>query len=529
MTLFLKHLVKSVRRRPLQPFMLVVTLALAIASSIFFFTVGEALNDEADALQAEKYGNADIAVTLTGDSVSRFMFTADVEDILGEQADSVGCLELPIFVGQEMETVFAVATDFGEVEKIFDLSLLEIGEITESTLAQSALVSAEFARSRALSLGDSFSATVFGSERSYVVRGISENDFMASYDVMLDTSGIVKIMAEDSLLVSAMIDSFEAATVIYLNLADGADVDECMALLKDDERFSDKGVNAISEIVKIEKNTETMSLVIDVVILISALLCAAVVFSCFFVLSSERKEENNSFILSGASRRFIALFEYLEVLVYWVVGSLFGILLSIPLVRFFIGVAGFKYATDNVRAGAVLGSVFFILGILLLTVGAFVFSERFRGRRPAGIAAERRAAAISSSVFLLLLLLLVILPAASRFAVFVLCLAALMLALFFCVPVVIRCVAGALGDKMDRRAVSGGDVRMAPLKYAVKNLSSVRLLQNVSRLVALLCCILASAGMIVASSFGVVSNMKNLFDADYIVMNATDSCTKKLA
>ena len=527
MRLFLKHLTRSVRRRPLQPFMLIVTLTLAIASSIFFFSVGRALDDEANVMQAEKYGSADIAVTLTGDCASRFMFTADVEDILGDRADSVGCLELPIFVGREMETVFAVATDFRAVEKIFDLHLLEIAEIKASDLGDSALVSAEFANSRSLSLGDSFSATVFGTEKTYVVCGIAESDFMAAYDVMVDTSGIVKIMAEDSLLVSAMIDSFEAATVIYISIAEDIDVEECMTLLKADERFADKSINAVYEIVKIEKNVETMSLIVDVVILISALLCAAVVFSCFFVLSSERAEENNSFILSGATRRFIALFEYLEVVVYWAVGSVFGILLSVPLVRFFVGAAGFKYATDKLRVDCVLLSVFFILGILLLTVGAFIFAERFRGRRPLGIKVERRAAAASVAVFLSLLLLLLILPAASRFIVFVICLAALMAALFFCVPVVIRCVAGAIGDALDRRAVSRGGG--APLKYAMKNLSSVRLLQNVSRLVALLLCILASAGMIVASSFGAMSNMEKLFDADYVVLNATDSCTKKLS
>ena len=126
MKLFLKHLFRSMRQRPLQPILLILSLSLAIATAIFNYSIEEALDEETKIAQAEGYGSSDLLIELTGSSKSRFMFASDINELLGEEVASVGCLELPVFFGESRETVFGVATDFENVDKQFTLFTNEI-------------------------------------------------------------------------------------------------------------------------------------------------------------------------------------------------------------------------------------------------------------------------------------------------------------------------------------------------------------------------------------------------------------------
>ena len=93
MRLFLKHLFRSILKKPLQPFVLVLTLTLSIAVSIFSFVTREALEEEIAQKQIMQYGNAQISITLNGTSQSRFMFEKDVEKVLGDRAKTAGTFE----------------------------------------------------------------------------------------------------------------------------------------------------------------------------------------------------------------------------------------------------------------------------------------------------------------------------------------------------------------------------------------------------------------------------------------------------
>ena len=90
MKLFFKHLLRSTLKKPLQPILLTLTLALAVMASIFTLTLERMIDDENSALQAVTYGSADLTVTLDGASTSRFMFVKDAEQILGESAKVAG-------------------------------------------------------------------------------------------------------------------------------------------------------------------------------------------------------------------------------------------------------------------------------------------------------------------------------------------------------------------------------------------------------------------------------------------------------
>ncbi|MBQ9131656.1 MAG: ABC transporter permease [Clostridia bacterium] len=528
MTLFFKHLCKSTRQRPLQPLLLIITLALAVSTSIFSYTVEDALAEEAEWIQAAQYGDSDLSVALTGSSGSRFMFASDIEDLLGKEITTVGCLELPVFVGEHQETVAGVATDFERVGHIFDLRFSEYGSLPPSAVPHSAFVSADFAEMWGLSVGDQLDAVAFGTQKTYTVAGISNSRFMESYDVMVDIRGIVRIMAEDSLLISAVSDRLQPATAIYVKLAEGQDPEACAKILMQDARFADKNVILTSNLVRERMNTQDMSTVVDVLILVSVVLCAAVVFCCFFILSAQRVEENFIFSLSGASPVLLCLAQYVEVFGYWLVGSGLGTVLSIPMVQSFIHSDLFSYAADTIHPLTVLKSALLMLGILLLTVGTFLFAQRFRDKRRAGHKAETRLAWCSVLTCTALFAVLSILPAGTRFPCFLFTCVLLVLSLFLCVPPLMRWLMERWNGAWEARILVSFEATRNSLRYALKNVCTVKILHNISRLVAVLTCILLMMATVVSGTLGFIDCVQTVFDADYAVINATESCYEKV-
>ena len=63
----------------------------------------------------------------------------------------------------------------------------------------------------------------------------------------------------------------------------------------------------------------------------------------------------------------------------------------------------------------------------------------------------------------------------------------------------------------------------------MKNIFSVKILHNISRLVALLTCILLTSSLMIASAFGNTQAVYRFFNGDYVVINATESCTEKVS
>ena len=216
MKLFFKHLFGSIKKRPLQPFILLFTFLLAITVCASVLTLGECLDYEVSSEQTVKYGNADFTVGISAHSSSRFVFTEDVKKIVGEDILVAGIYELPLFWGKEKNLVLGVATDFAEIGNVFKLKFSEYGIITSATIDESAIITRKFATEKGLSVGDLFVANVLGYEKSYTVQAISEQPLIATYDVMVNISGVMQLLANDSLLVSALGDSFKPCSVVYV-------------------------------------------------------------------------------------------------------------------------------------------------------------------------------------------------------------------------------------------------------------------------------------------------------------------------
>ena len=84
MRLFFKHLLRSIRGRPLQPIVLVLTMALSVAIMACAISLEARLGEEIEIGSRMEYGDANLVVTLGSESTSRFMFEDEAREILGE-------------------------------------------------------------------------------------------------------------------------------------------------------------------------------------------------------------------------------------------------------------------------------------------------------------------------------------------------------------------------------------------------------------------------------------------------------------
>lgn len=528
MKLLLKHWVKSVRLRPLQPIILSVVLLISILSMVLSLSVHDLLQQESELWQAEGYGSADISISLNGTCKSRFMFESDVSALLGDKAKVAGTYELPLSYGEDKQTVFGVAVDLYQIENIFSFEFLEYGKISASTVDISAFISREFADANGISLGDKIVFSVFGEDKSYTVVGIAKNRFLASYDVMVDVEGIVRILANDSALIASLGDRFKPSSTVYIDVEAGCSIDECIEILKQNENFADKTISDVSHIVATEMNTEILEIPIIVVTVLMALLSAVIVFSCLFVISSERTEESLIFSIAGAKPRLLDLMQHLEIAGYWAIASILAVIFIKPLTNFLIGYMDFEYATATVYADNLIVGIAAILLVSMISVIVFVFSRRVKSKSKSERKISNTIALAVLVIFALTLALQIIVPANFKFTLYVPALIFISLAIMVGMPIVMKRYLKRADKKQDAKFEKSLVLKNRALRYAIKNVFKVNAIHNSARLIALMVAIMLTFLVVLMSAYGNIYMMDHIFSTDYAVINATERCEAKI-
>lgn len=525
MKLLLKHIFRSVGKKPLQPIIIILTLALAMATSVFAFTVAGTMQDEIDAAQAAKYGNAHFMVTVGNTSDSRFLFADDVTDVL-EGAKAVGCYELPLILKGTDATTIGVATEFKSFCDVFELAFAQYGKVTEGSLADVAFISQEFAQKHGLGVGDTLTVETMGYTKSYRIEGIATLPFLASYDVMVDIGSVIRIFASNSLLFSAIGEDFKPCNKVYVNVHGCEDMDrfEAIEFLKEDTRFESKRFEDLVALEIRQANYPVLKVIISFAVGLAALLSAVVVFCCFYILANERTEENQALMYAGASPKRLWSMQYAEVMLYWLLGVPLGTLLSIPVIRLIPHFVGLQYIEPTIGLLAVLKSALILLAVCALTTAFFIVV----GGRMRKAGAAHTTLPIKWIVYLALLLaallgLMYLVPANPRLVIFVFALGALVALVFTITPILIRGIASAWEKKLKHSQKASGTA----LRYALKNICSLKLLHNIARLCALIVIIVLVIGIVFISVGAQVQNFNHIFEADYTVLNATERAYQK--
>ena len=526
MKLLFKHLMHSIRKRPTQPLIITLTLALSVALTVFALTVYSSLTTDAALAQEANYGSADFTVELGNSSDSRFLFASDVRDALGEGASVAGIYPLPMILDGTADTVSGVATELSAVGDLFSLEFTKYGRVTESTLTEVAFVSSAFADKRGLSVGDEILVTVMGREKSYRIEGVSDRLFMERYDVMVDVGSVMRAFADQSLLFAAIGEGFKPCSTVYVDLLDeSADLGEVLDRLKADPRFEDKRFTDVRAAENAEEYMSYLETFIGVIVAFTMLLAGVVSFCCFYILANQRQEENFSLSCCGASPSVLGFMQYAEIIVYFLIGAPLGVLISLPTVRTISVFVGLSYAEVVVRPGIAVLSALLLLAVCILTVSLFLaFSKRAArtGERRHRVGLGRVLLPIG--IMLLFLGLLFVVPSRMSFAVYCVQMAAMVVFLFLATSPLLQRLALFI-DRIMRRSRSE---RAVSFRYAVKNVSSLKMMHNISMLCALATVIAFTVGFLLISFVAKATAFPTILQADFVVMNATDRCYEKI-
>lgn len=515
MRLYFKHLLRTIPKRPLQPVILALSILLSVAVSALSLGLGDALREEQTLGQAASYGEADITVRLGAGADTRFLFASEAEAVLGEEATVLSLYELPLLLGER--AVSGAASELARYGELFPLSFTAYGEITEAALSRVVLVSHSLAEEAGLRVGDSITLTLMNREQNFTIAGITADRFVGEHDILFDITAITRRIAEGSIFLSALGDSFRPAGALYIALEDGQEVGDAIARLAAAPALRDATLLDVAHHVATITATEITSVIVNVIILFTGLLSAAVTFSSFVILASERREENAVFLAAGARAGVMALFQYLEVLLYFAVAAPLGLGIAAPALGLLVRLAGLSYAEGRLGASAMGISSGIVLVTLLLTVLLFQLShKRRRGKKTA----QRPLFLVPLCPLVLLLVTAPFLPGRLHFGAGIAATVLLFLSAVTVTPPLVR----VLGGRRARRATK------SPTKlYAAANTRSVPTLRNMTALVAILLAIVLTSLSVVACSEGFLVGVRTLFAGEYAIPGATERAAEEVS
>ncbi len=516
MSLFFKHLVRGIQKRPLQPIIIILTISLSVLVSVCAFTVKSSVGEEIKSSTEAKYGSSDLVVQLNSSSKSRFMLDSEAEKILANDAKCAGTYELVLAL--DGDTVFAKAVDFYKIGALFDFNFTEYREVKESELASALMITEDLAKKHGVKLNDKIELEFFGKRAEYRVCAISKSPFFDNSDIMVDISGVMDILASESLFVS-ILDNIKPYSTVYIDIVNDSQKEEIISRLRESEMFADKTIVEVSQTVNNGVAEVSLPLIINLSIILCCFLTAVVVFNSIFILSKQRIEENESFIAAGTRKKTLNLLQYSEIFIYWLIGTPIGIFASLPALFLSEKYLSFKYAAHALTAQNATYAALLTLAVSVATVTVFVLSRGEAKKEPQmGIPAIVLASLISLALAVSLAS-----HGIARIVFGVLTVLLLLGFVFFATPCLISKLLELI-FKIKEKKKRASKIRFVSLHYALKSIKNIAVLKNTSRFIASLVLVVLSVSVLVGAAHGNLNATREFFDGDFIILNATERC-----
>ncbi len=517
--LFLKHLFTSIRRRPAQPFLLVLVLSLAVLAGITTLNIGDFIEINQEEEIKASFGNADYSIAVNSLSEIRFLSVDDVYAAVSEDIDACGAYALPMITDVKRDFVYGVATDFEQANKIFNFKFSSAKNLPVNYVVDAIYVTEEFAATYRLKVGDKVRMGFLGFEKNYFIYGVSANPFMGKYDVMVDISSMVKMMASESLYLALIQHDYMPASTVYVNTKGHADT--VVNQLK--EAFPDATFSAAA--VSQGNGIHVMDEIMVMMMLISIFFVIFVIYCCFHIISLQRQEENALFYAVGGKSYMLNMLAMFEVAFYWFIGSIFAVLLSYPMAEFVLQVSDLYYCTAFWNAKAILISIACMLlaaeGSMLLFIATE--SSKKRKIRAKKMVVQKNYSILIGVGFLVLFgameAVSYLLPLTSRVVPTLIAFFSVPTSAFFLGREIYKGIAKSLSR---RKKIS------VPTRYALKNTNKVGTLANSTGLFGILLIMLFSIGYMIFASYDTIDKCSNFLNGEYLVVNAPTDAVELL-
>lgn len=355
MRLFLKHILRSIKKAPLQPLIIILTLTIAVATIITATELSETVINDLSYKKTARDSSSDITVRLSKSDKVRILFKDEAERIVADNGSVMGEFHLTALTDCENESslVSIVATELERADDFYSLGLKNDASITKKELNSSVILSEKTANRLGLKVGDIFSVSLLNHKLDFTVISIAESDgILMKNDAIVNIGAVIEAISGANPSVAIFADSVLPFTELKIKLNEESEVDKYVALLGQDPAFSGKEIVKASDDEIHQLNFDsTVTLVTTLVITVIIILVSSIVItSALDLLTKGRMQDMALFMLSGAHGKTLNKILYLECLIYSFSSAVLGVLLSIPMIKGLANIYTFGVYTPSSSA-----------------------------------------------------------------------------------------------------------------------------------------------------------------------------------
>ena len=553
MNLYLKHVRRSIKTSPLEPLLIILTLAISIAALIIAVAVATTMGKEQKHLRNDNNLVGDITVKCSSSDNVRLLFEKDVSDIVGERGVVLGQFTLGAAVKnekpkstdkknskndkedkkEEIRRIEICATDLVAADRFRKMKFIEYGGFDEKNLNSSVIIHNKLAEEYGLSVGDTLSVEILGKPFDLRVGAVVLKDGVFwRHEAMIDMGAVRGAIAEENPIVSALADNLNPYTLINVEVFDDTEIKTIISELEADDRFKDKIIVNMSENVggvefyTILTLTATIALSCFVI-----LLSSAVIATSLSLFERKRQRETALFMISGADRGTLRRFLLTECGVYSLLSILPGCLLSLPAISFVNTIFHFNVGAIEFDLYSVLVAA--VGAPLLLMSVALIRSARAKEVTVSELLSEGEGEAVRASVnktviILGLVLLLFVsvtlcLPVRLRYIGVIPSVLLLTIFAYFVTPTVTRGISALFLRLLKRLKVIP-----ARIYLTARNVFASYPLMHTARLLSVLLCIMGGMFLITETLWQQTNVINGIVDCDYIAPDADERCEEKV-
>lgn len=332
-SLYGKHLWKTTKSRPLQPLIIILSVAVSVAifvSALFFQSISlQKIEIERTAM----FNNSDIRITVSSQSSNKYFEYSNVTKHI-DQNDIAECY-FSYFVNYKDTDdndliVPVLGVDFAHINQINKIEFKDSKKITNQNQNDIIIISESFAKSNKLYIDDEIGVSILGTEQRFVIIGIAKNNgYFLSNDIILSIDNFMRIlMAKTPIpILGSNIKYFNTAII---KLADSSTKNEKIQQIQNSEVFKDKQVE---DSINIGKNRADSITIINKLLILLVILCCSVVsmilmYTTYEIFMGNRLHTAALFKSVGATQKQMILLLLSEVFVYSLLGSILGLAIS---------------------------------------------------------------------------------------------------------------------------------------------------------------------------------------------------------
>ncbi len=536
---FWKHIFRSQKSHPLQPLLILLTVACSVAvatSAMRFTTLFYRSSYERSQAETEL---GDLLISPRGDSNLRLVFAEDAEALVGDSGTVLGEFRLSGFLEKEghrvqTDELFRIScVDLQAADDFYQFEYLQYGRFTQENLNTSAVLSQSAVEAYGLTVGDPFTVSVLGESFTYTVQAVaSDTGLLAHSEALVSVDGMRALLAERIPAIASLGDAFVPYTRLLIRAADGIDAEELLQQLQAAPAFEKMSVSVTDNPQQFFFVTTVQSLAVWLPCILLMMLTALLLVTCLQALQEQRSRENALFCSCGASKRQLSALLLTECAAYAVLGTGVGLLLAEPMLHVLGSLFSWLPELPDVNLGAAL---FGALWAALLMGGCVLW--HLRGQNELSLTqalqqtdaeakervSPRRRRMLPPLLLILFLLLLCFLPISVRYLAAFGALLTVMWNAYLLLPRLLRRTATGFARLTERQK------RPQPVVLlAWKNLQQSRALRRSGSLLALLFAALLTLLSCTDVAQAQISDLNQSILSDYVAVSADRTAVLQL-